>query len=227
MEIDEALLTQDFFPTSFKRQDVTTLPSYKRWMKAKKDQGKKVVKCPWCWGYEVFEEPTNHTCPMCNSLYCQKCLQKCVEGEVRHDHQRTCCSKFCGLIDIMYDWGTDPSTGNDVKAWELIMVSLIFVFGNHVLYTIKYFKFFNENNLSDNGCVHSFFKYMNLFTNILYCIFCNMIYFEFFFLLFFPAIFIRCYFRFIAYNWLVVLEFGVDESPITELTVRGKGYSMY
>ena len=226
MEIDD-VLTQDYFPTSFKRQDVTTLPSYKKWIEAKNEQGKKVVKCPWCWGYEVFIEPTNHICPMCDNIYCQKCLQKCVEDEVIHDHERTCCSKFCGLIDIMVSWGQDDEMANDTKISEYILASLVFVFGNHVLYTIKYFKFFNENKVIDNDCVHSFFKYMNLFTNILYCIVFNMIYFEFFFLLFFPAIFIKCYFKFITYNWLVVLEFGVDESPITELTVRGRGYGMY
>ena len=68
---------------------------------------------------------------------------------------------------------------------------------------------------------------MNFLSNIFYCIAFSIAFFEFFFFLFFPAIFIPCYFRFITYNWLVVLEFGVDESPITELTVRGKGYSMY
>ena len=26
---------------------------------------------------------------------------------------------------------------------------------------------------------------------------------------------------------MIVLDFGVDESPITELTVRGKGYGGY
>ena len=223
MEIDEALLTQDFFPTSFKRQDVTTLPSYKKWIKAKKDQGKKVVKCPWCWGYEVFEEPTNHRCPMCNSLYCQKCLQKCVEDEVIHDHEQTCCDKFCRLIEIMHGYGPNHEISRD-EICEIISVVLIFIFGNHVLYTIKYFKFFNENNVIDNNCVHTFFKYMNLFTNILYCIVFTILYIEFFFTLFFPAIFIKCYFKIIVYNWQIVLDFGVDESPITEITVRGRGY---
>ena len=225
MESDDVLLSQDFFKTSFQRQDVTTLPSYKLWIEAKKNQGKKIVKCPWCWGYEVFIEPTNHRCPSCDNLYCQKCLQKCVEDEVRHDHNRGCWSKFCGLVDIMIDWG--KSENEDITVWEYIYTSLIFVFGNHVLYTIKYYNFFKDNKLIDNDCVHSFFTFMNLLANIFYCIAFNMIFFEFFFLLFFPAIFIKCYFKFIILNWLVVLEFGVDESPITELTVRGRGYSMY
>ena len=222
MENDEVILTQNYFKSSYKREDITQLPSYKEWIKAKNQQNKKVVKCPWCWGYEVFKEPTNHTCPMCNNIYCQKCLQKCVEDEVEHDHDRTCCSKFCGLVDIMIDWGKDA----DATPCEYLKAALIFVFGNHVLYTIKYYDFFKKNKVIENDCVHSFFMYMNLLTNIIYCIVFNILFFEFFFLLFIPAI-IPCYFKFITYNWLVVLEFEVDQSPITELTVRGRGYSMY
>ncbi len=125
----------------------------------------------------------------------------------------------------MIDWGKGEE--EDIKVWAYIYTSLIFVFGNHLLYTIKYYKFFKKNQVIDNDCVHSFFTIMNLLANILYCVTFNMIFFEFFFLLFFPAIFIKCYFKFIILNWLVVLEFEVDESPITELTVRGRGYGMY
>ena len=79
--------------------------------------------------------------------------------------------------------------------------------------------------------------------NICYCIISTIPFFEFFFLLFFPAIsflnffyllkkniekiFSSCYYKFIVVNWLIVLDFGVDESPITELTIRGKGYGGY
>ena len=224
MENEDIFLTQEYFQSSYKKEDITTLPSFKKWIKIKEEQGKKIVKCPWCWGYEVFKEPTNHTCPMCKNIYCQKCLQKCVEDEVIHDHNRGCWSKFCGLINVMIDWGKDA----DATPLEYLKASLIFIFGNHFLYTIKYFDFFKKNKLIDNNdCVHSFFTYMNLFTNIIYCIVFNIAFFEFFFFLFFPGIFIPCYFKFITYNWLVVLEFEVDQSPITELTVRGRGYDMY
>ena len=204
MENEDILLTQEYFKPSYKKEDVTTLPSFKKWIKIKEEQGKKIVKCPWCWGYEIFKEPTNHTCPMCKNLYCQKCLQKCVQDEVMHNHDRGCWSKFCGLIDIMIDWGKDA----DATPLEYLKASLIFIFGNHFLYTMKYFDFFKKNKLIDNDCVHSFFTYMNLFTNLIYCIVFNIAFFEFFFFLFFPGIFI-------------------DESPITELTVRGRGYDMY
>ena len=160
---------------------------------------------------------------MCKKVYCQKCLNPCVEGEVQHDHERSCCSKFCGLIEIMIDWGKDANA----TPLEYLSAALVFIFANHFMYTFKYYKFFKKNNIIDNAFVSCFFTYINLFTNIIYCLVFNIAFFEFFFLLFFPGFFIPCYFKFITYNWLVVFEFGVDESPITELTVRGKGYSMY
>ena len=63
----------------------------------------------------------------------------------------------------------------------------------------------------------------------IYCLITFILFFEVCFTLFFPAIFIRCYYRFILYNWVIVLdpEFTVDQSPVTELTVRGRGYNMY
>ena len=208
---NENELNYDYFPTSYKREDVTKLPAYKAWIKIKNQQGKKVVKCPWCFGFEVFVEPRNHKCPMCNQLYCQKCLEKCVEDEVIHDHDRGCWSKFCGLIHLMYDWGKDE---DNATACEYLYSALIFIFGNHVLYTIKYYRFFKKNKLIDNQCVHTFFTYMNLFTNIFYCITFTISFIELFLFLFIPA-FIPCYFKIITNNWLVVLEMEVDESPIT------------
>ena len=61
MENEDIFLTQEYFKSSYKKEDVTSLPSYKKWIKIKEEQEKKIVKCPWCWGYEVFKEPTNHT----------------------------------------------------------------------------------------------------------------------------------------------------------------------
>ena len=217
------------FKTSYNKEDLTKLPEFKQWRSRIEKAGKKVVRCPLCWGYELFIEPTNHTCSMCGNIYCQKCLKPCVENEVRHDHERGCCSKFMGLIETMRDWAKPSDYDNDMTNCELTKAALTFIFGNHVLYTIKYYKFFNGNKIIENDCVHWFFKYMNLFSNIFYCIVYSIMFFEFCFFLFFPGIFIPCYFRFITYNWLVVLdpEFTVDQSPITELTVRGRGYDMY
>ena len=215
------------FKTSYNKEDLTKLPEFKQWRSRIEKAGKKVVRCPLCWGYELFVEPTNHKCSMCGKIYCQQCLHPCVEDEVMHDHERGCWSKFMGLISIMKSWGANENYDDQITKCELAEAALVFIFGNHVLYSIKYYKFFKENKIIENDCVHWFFKYMNLFSNIFYCIVYSIAFFEFFFFLFFPAFFIRCYFRFITYNWLVVFEFGGDESPITELTVRGRGYDMY
>ena len=203
------------------------MPIFKKWLYIQEQEGKKVVRCPHCWGYELYLVPTNHRCIMCGKIYCQKYLQPCVENEVMHDHERGCWSKFKGLITIMTDWGNNADNGHNIEKSFLIKACLTFIFGNHILYSYKYFKFFKKNQIIDNICVHKFFMYINLFVNIIYCIIFNIAFFEFFFLLFLPAFFIKCYFRFIAFNWLIVLELDVDESPITELTVRGRGYELY
>ena len=219
--------TKDYFKTSFDKEDISKLPEFKQWLSLQEKEGKKVVRCPHCWGYEIFVEPTNHECIMCQKLYCQKCLKPCVEDEVRHDHERSCCSKFKGLIRTMKDWGEDAGQYPDIDNCLLTKAALVFVFGNHVLYSIKYFQFFKKNKIIEDDCTHGLFMYANLIANIFYCIVYSIAFFEFFFLLFFPAIFIKCYFKFIVYNWIIVLEFEVDESPITELTVRGRGYDLY
>ena len=228
-ESEQAFLDKNFFKTSFNKEDVTKLPSFKKWKELKEKDGNKVVKCPHCYGYEIFSVPSNYKCSMCGKMYCQKCLKPCVEDEVIHDHERGCCSKFCGLIDTMSGWSRyykEDLEGDRCLVFQTIMT---FLFGNHILYTIKYFRFFGTNKIIDNDCTHMFFKYMNLFANICYCLITFILFFEVCFTLFFPAIFIRCYYRFIVYNWVIVLdpEFTVDESPVTELTVRGRGYDLY
>ena len=96
------------------------------------------------------------------------------------------------------------------------------------MFTYRYYKFFEKNKIINNDCVHGFYKYMNLFVNILTC--CSTLYLtylEFFLLLFLPSIF-PCYFYFIYFNWdFAIDELGVDETPILELTVRGRGYDLY
>ena len=221
-----SFFTKNYFRTSFNKEDVSNLPMFKKWLSLQEKEGKTVVRCPHCWGYEIFIIPSNHRCIMCRKLYCQKCLKPCVENEVIHDHERTCWSKFRGLIRIMMDWG-NRGENHDIPKSLLTKASLVFIFGNHVLYTIKYFKFFQKNKIIDNDCAHKFFMYLNLLVNIIYCFVFYIPFFEFFFTLFFPAFFSKCYYKFIAFNWVIVLEFEVDESPITELTVRGRGYSLY
>ena len=224
MENDGTLLKKDYFGTSFRKQDVTNLPSFKKWYSVKKSENKKIVKCPICWSYEVFEIPSNHKCLNCSKEYCQKCLKIIVEGELRHNHQRSCCSKFHGLIEDIIDFGG----GVDWKEPKLyVLTALLFLFGTPVMFTVKYFQYFGKHNVIENDCVHGFFRILNLFTNIIYSILFTFIYFGIFFIIFLPSIFYPYYFKIIMNNWMEVYEFEVDEIPITELTVCGRGFKYY
>ena len=157
MENEELdIYTKNYFKTSYNKEDISKLPLFKKWLSFQEKEGKKVVRCPICWGYEVFVRPSNYECTMCHNEYCQKCLKPCVEDEVRHDHERSCCSKFLDLIKIMKDWGDDHAGNESNHICELLGASVIFIFGNHVLYSIKYYKYFNKNKIIDNECIMGF-----------------------------------------------------------------------
>ena len=226
METSDQLITSEYYKTSYEKEDVSNLPQFKKWKKERENEGQKIVKCPNCWGYEIFVEPTNHICTMCEKEYCQYCLQKCVEDEVQHDHERGCCSKFCSLVNLMINEGKYGGSKPDCA--KLLRISLIFLFGNPMMFTYRYFKFFQKNKIRDNKCVHFLFTYLNLFANILTA--CSIMYItwlEFFMFLFFPS-FIPCYFHFIINNWdYLIYELEIDETPLLELTVSGKGYMLY
>ena len=115
---------------------------------------------------------------MCQKLYYQKCLKPCVEDEVRHDHERSCCSKFKGLIRIMKDWGEDAGQYPDIDNCLLTKAALVFVFGNHVLYSIKYFQFFKKNKIIEDDCTHGLFMYVNLIANIFFIVLCIVLLFS-------------------------------------------------
>lgn len=224
MENNETLLKNEFFPTSFDKEDVTNSPSFKKWYSIKKAEKKKIVKCPKCWSYEIFVKPSNHKCLKCSKEYCQKCLKIIVEGELKHDHERGCCSKFRGLIEDIIDYGG----GEDWKEPKIIiLISLLFLFGTPTMFTVKYFRFFCKNNIIENDCVHLFFRILNLFSNIIYSIIFTISYFWIFFIFFLPSLFCPVYFKIIINNWFEVYDFEVDEIPITELTVCGKGFKYY
>ena len=226
MENEEQVLSINYFKTSYNKEDITNLPAFKKWKSEREKEGKKIVRCPICWGYEIFVEPTNHDCKCCGGVYCQYCLHPCVEDEVEHDHERSCCDKFCSLIDLMIDEG--KVEGDKPECSELLKVSLIFIFGNPFMFTSGYYKFFKSNKIIDNDYVHSLYKFCNLFVNLITA--CGIFYLtwvEFFLLIFLPS-FIPCYFFFIFYNWkFTINNLEVDETPLLELTVRGRGYDLY
>ena len=222
MENEEQTLSKEYFKTSYNKEDITNHPEFKKWKEVREQEGKRIVRCPICWGYEVFVEPTNHDCRCCGGVYCQYCLHQCVEDEVEHEHDRSCCDKFRSLIES----STPPK--DELRAFtcsDRFKYSLIFLFCNPFMFTKRYFNFFAENRIIDNQCVSCFFKYCNLFVNIFTTcsIFC-ITWFEIFFLLFLPS-FIPFYFTIIIYNWeFVVNSIDIDETPILEWTVKGRGY---
>ena len=59
MENEEELLSKEYFKTSYNKEDLTKLPAFKKWKAERESEGEKVVRCPLCWGYEIFVEPTN------------------------------------------------------------------------------------------------------------------------------------------------------------------------
>ena len=222
MENEEQLLSIEYFKTSYNKEDITNLSSFKKWKSEREKEGKKIVRCPICWGYEIYKEPTNHNCKCCGGVYCQYCLHPCVENEVEHAHDKTCCDKCASVIEI----GTPPR--NELDEYEcsvLLKIALIFIFGNPIFFTSRYYKFFNNNKIIDNDCAHSIFKFCNLFVNILTT--CGIFYitwFEIFFFIFLPS-FIPFYFYIIIYNWEYIIEHvDVDQVFILHLTVRGRGY---
>ena len=225
MENEEELLSKEYFKTSYNKEDLTKLPAFKKWKAERESEGEKVVRCPLCWGYEIFVEPTNHVCKMCDGLYCQFCLHPCVEDEVEHEHDRTCCDKFCSLVHLMINEG---KAHDNPPCSKLIRIPLIFIFGNPFMFTYRYYKFFNGNKIIDNDCVHNLFKFANLFVNIITA--CCIFYFAWlalFILLFIPSV-VPCYFYFIYYNWDYLIDnLDLDETPLLELTVRGRGYDLY
>ena len=225
MENEEELIVKNYFKTSYKKEDVSKLPAFKKWKAEREREGNKIVRCPHCWGYEIFIAPTNHFCAMCNGKYCQYCLKPCVEDEYDHHHDRSCCQKFCYLMQQMIDFGCEIDC--NMSCFDIFKISMIFIFGNPIMYTYKYYKFFNDNKIIENDCVHGFYKFMNLLVNILtVCSTLYITYLEFFLLLFVPSI-IPCYLFFIVENWEIAIEgMDVGETPLLELTVRGKGYGL-
>lgn len=226
MEIDyEENLNNDFFPSKYKKQDLTKVTEFNKWYERKMQEGKKIVKCPICGGYELFVLPSNHKCKNCGEEYCQQCLKKCVKGEIRHNHEKSCCAKFCSLVKLIFEEGLSEDWN---EPSEYILTTLLFLFGTPVLFTIKYFNFFTKNYVIDNCCVHWFFAILNLTSNIFYSIAFTICYSEICFIILSPTIIYYKFFKIIIDSWMyAAYEYDVGQCPITELTVSGRGYDMY
>ena len=48
MENEDELLNKNYFKTSYNKEDVTKLESFKKWKAEREADGEKVVRCPIC-----------------------------------------------------------------------------------------------------------------------------------------------------------------------------------
>ena len=220
------LIQINVFKTSFKRQDVTNMPSFQKWNEEGKKRGLIIVRCPSCWSYEISEKSYEHKCQVCGEYYCQKCLM-IVEKDRNHESYcikngcticcKNCCNAFCELVVAIFG---EFSGKWRLKWYEYFLMILLFLFGTPIMFTIKYFKFFLDNPITDNYCVHKFFTFLNLMSNILYCIIYNLFYFGISFIIFFPSFIYFPTIKLIANSWSFIYDSDVNDVPITELTVR-------
>ena len=224
------LLQLNVYKTSFKKQDVTNLPSFQKWNEEGKKRGLKTVRCPSCWSYEKNEKSYQHKCQVCGEYYCQKCLI-IVDQYGHHElycYKNGCCiccknccaDSFSELCHIVREIFNECSSSWRLKCYQYFLIILLFLFGTPVMFTIKYFKFFLENPISDNCCVHWFFTILNLMSNIIYSIVYNLFFCGISFILFSPSLIYFPTIKLIGNNWMYVYQYDVSECPITEITVR-------
>ncbi len=224
------LLQVNVFKTSFKKQDVTNMPSFQKWSEEGKKRGSKIVRCPSCWSYEKSEKSYQHKCQVCGEYYCQKCLMiveqyghhelYCIKNGCRICCKNCCDGCFCGLWEIVELIFDECSSHWRLEWYEYLFMTLLFLFGTPIMFTIKYFNFFLNNRITDNCCVHWFFTFLNLMCNIIYCIIYNFLFCGISFILFSPSLIYFPTIKLIGNNWKYVYRYDVSECPITQLTVR-------
>ena len=232
-ENQDILLQKNYYKTDFAKQDVTNIPSFIKWKEYQTKNNIKLVKCPVCWTYEKYTKSYLHSCINCEHYYCQRCL-KILDDDRRHEHQLDCCDEGCIICCKTCCSDCCEGTGDllclifgecEDSVWnrtfcEYFLLTLLFLFGTPILFTIKYFKFFLKNKVIDNDCAHWFFTILNLLTNIIYCFLFTFFYIGISFVIFSPSILIYKYIKLIAGNWYYVYHYEIDECPIVQLTVR-------
>ena len=146
------LLQLNVFKTSFKKQDVTNMPSFQKWNEEGKKRGLKIIRCPSCWSYEKNEKYYHHKCQVCSEYYCQKCLM-IVEQYGHHELYcykngcRICCKNCCAgcfcvlwqIVEIIFD---ECSSQWRLKCYQYFFIILLFLFGTPVMFTINILIFF-------------------------------------------------------------------------------------
>ena len=124
------------------------------------------------------------------------------------------CDFICSGISIVLQ---DYKKGLSCR--EYLFYDFIFLFGNPVMFSLKYFHYFKENKVCKSLCVHWFFTYLNLFTNIIYCCLYTFLSIAISLVIFFPAFFYYPYAKFIGGNWYYVYDFEADVCPFICFTV--------
>jgi len=216
------ILETNCYKTSFNKQDVSKMKSFIDWKKMKQREGKKIVKCPICWSYEVNENIYIKECENCQNEYCQRC-KKIVYGD--HDHFfeiGSCCRDFwCGFICSGLKMVFDDYK-KDLSWKDYLFYDFIFIFGNPLMFSLKYFSFFRENKVCNSLCVHRFFAFLNLITNIIYSCLYEFLSIAISLVIFFPAFIYYPYAKFIGGNWYYVYDFDAETCPFICFTVESR-----
>ena len=87
------------------------------------------------------------------------------------------------------------------------------------MFSLKYFRFFKDNKICKSYCVHIFFTYLNLITNIIYSFLYEFLSIAISLVIFFPAFIFYPYAKFIGGNWYYVYDFDAEKCPFINLTI--------
>ena len=147
------------------------MDSFKQWKELQQKSGKNLARCPHCWSYEISNNQCKHKCEICGKYYCQKCL-KCFEYDSKHNHKpfyyyccnedecsiycEDCCCEFCSFSCF---YGN--AFYKELNCFQIFRLSLLFLFGTPIFFTVKYLHFFRHNKITNNRRIHSFFTYIN------------------------------------------------------------------
>ena len=214
------MLNKNCFPTSFNKQDVSHLKEFIEWKNMQKRDGEKIVRCPICWSYEINKNIYNKQCDNCQNYYCQRCTKIVYDDHEHFFEIGKCCKGFwCEFIysglEMVFDYYK-----KDLSWRDYLFYDFIFLFGNPVMFSLKYFHFFKKNKVCESLNVHWFFTYLNLFTNIIYCFLYTFLSIALSLVIFFPAFIYYPYAKFVGGNWYYAYDFEADICPFICFTVE-------
>jgi len=229
-EMELNLLQLNFYKTEYEKQDVANMDSFKKWKEYQQKRGKKLVRCPHCWSYEISNNQFIYKCNICRKYYCQKCL-KCLEYNSKHNHKPfyyyccnedecsiycgDCCCELCSFVckytDVFY---------KDLDCFQIFLYSLLFLFGTPIFLTVRYLNFFRHNKITNNLKIHWFFTTINFITNIIYSCLFTFFYIGLILIIYLPGLIFYKYFICIVGDFSSCLKFEIDDWLFFNITVR-------